>query len=127
MQRFLEEVLPEWDEAGLSMGAWNPKVDMFWKEDHFIVEAELPGVKKEDIDVRVEDHRLILRGESHEEKKTSDESYFRHERRMGNFLRSLMLPNDVSAEKVDAAYKDGVLRLTFPMREEVKAKKIAVK
>lgn len=127
MEQFFEDALDEQENGGLSLGAWNPRVNMYEKADNIIVDAELPGIKKEDIDVRVEDHRLTIRGERKEEKETKEEDYYRKERTYGSFMRSFTLPTSVAADKVDASYKDGVLHLTLPKTAEAKGKHITVK
>lgn len=127
MEQFFDEALGEQEDGGLSLGAWNPRVNMYEKDDYIVVEAELPGIKKDDIDVRVEDHRLTLRGERKEEKETKKEDYFRKERLYGSFMRSITLPSSVDVDKIDASYKDGVLHLTLPKTTEAKGKHIAIK
>jgi HSP20 family protein len=127
MERFIEDAFREDEEGGLSLGSWSPRVNVYEKDDKIIVDAELPGMKREEIDVRVEDHRLIIHGERKEEKETKKEEYYRKERLYGSFTRSLILPSGISTEKVDATYKDGVLHLTLPKTAEAKAKHIAVK
>ena len=127
MEQFLEEALRDDEDGAVTLGAWNPRVNIYEKGDDIIVDAELPGLKKEDIDVRVEDHRLTVRGERKEEKETKKENYYRKERFHGSFVRSLMLPSDVATDKVDATYKDGVLQLTLPKTDEAKGKHITVK
>lgn len=126
MERLFEDVLAEREGEGL-LGTWNPRVNMYEKGDELVVEAELPGVKKEDIEVRLEDRQLILRGECKEEKETKDDDFYRRERRYGSFTRSLALPSTVAADKVEASYKDGILRLTLPKTEEAKGKQILIK
>lgn len=127
MEQFFEDALIEREDGGLSLGAWNPKVNMYDKGDKILVDAELPGLKKEDIDVRVEDHRLTLRGERKEEKETKNEDYYRRECSYGSFTRSLVLPSSVATDKVEATYKDGVLHLALPKTDEAKGNRIAVK
>ena len=127
MEQLFGDALEEDENGGLTLGAWNPRVNMYQKDDDIVIDAELPGVKKEDIDVTVEDHRLTVRGERKEEKESKKEAYYRKERSYGSFVRTLTLPNNVATDKVDATYKDGVLHMTLPMTEEAKGKHIAVK
>jgi HSP20 family protein len=126
VERLFDDLMAEREGEGL-LGTWNPRVNMYEKGDNLIVEAELPGVKKEDIDVRLEDRQLTLRGECREEKETKEDDYFRRERRYGSFTRSLTLPSSVTGDKVEASYKDGILRLTLPKTEEAKGKQIPIK
>ena len=127
MEQLFEDSLAEREDGGLSFGAWNPRVNMYEKGDNILIDAELPGLRKEDIDVSIEDHRLTLRGERKEEKETKEEDFYRRERSYGSFTRSLNLPNSVATNKVEASYKDGVLHVKLPKTEQAKGKHIAVK
>src|SRR5882724_2041893 len=114
-------------EEGIGRGAWNPSVDIFENKDHIVLEAELPGMNREDFDLSVENNVITLRGERRFEKKEDSDNYHRVERAYGSFLRSFTLPNTVSAEGANADYRNGVLRVTLPKREETKARRIEVK
>lgn len=107
---------------------WAPAVDIYEDEKEIVIKAELPEVKEEDIDVRVEDGQLTIKGErkfEHEEKK---ENYHRVERRYGSFQRTFALPDTVDAEHVNAKYDKGVLKVTLPKAEKPKnARTIPVK
>jgi HSP20 family protein len=92
-----------------------------------VVKMWLPGVKPEDIQVSVTNGVLTIRGEVKEEKEEKEKTYHLRERRYGSFSRSVSLPNDVSADKADADFENGVLTLTLPKAEEAKAKTITVK
>lgn len=127
MEQLFGDAFDEEDNGGMALGAWNPRVNMYEKGDNIVIDAELPGIKKEDIDVTVEDHRLTLRGERKEEKETKKEDYYRKERSYGSFARSFMLPSNIAANKVDASYKDGVLHVTLPKTTEAQGKHISVK
>jgi HSP20 family protein len=106
---------------------WTPAVDIFEDKDKYIVKAEIPGMKREDIDVSLDGHTLTLSGErKHEEEKTEGENY-RSERYFGRFQRSITLPSEVKTDNIEAAYKDGVLTVTLPKSEEAKPKQIQVK
>jgi HSP20 family protein len=113
-------------EAELSTRAWAPAVDIFETENNIVMKAELPGVEPKDVEVRVEDNTLYLKGERKFEKETKEENYHRIERSYGSFARSFALPNSIDAEKVAAEYKDGLLTLTLPKREEAKPKTIKI-
>jgi len=105
---------------------WAPAVDLYEDKDNVIVKAELPGMKKEDIDVSLHDGTLTISGERKlEEEKTEGETY-RSERFYGRFQRSVLLPTAVLPDKVNAAYKDGILTITLPKSEEAKPKQIEV-
>ena len=127
MEQIFGDTFGEEEDGGMALGAWNPRVNMYEKGDNILIDAELPGIKKEDIDVTVEEHQVTLRGERKEEKETKKEEYYRKERLYGSFARSFTLPSNVAADKVDATYKDGVLHVTLPKTEEAKGKHISVK
>jgi len=112
----------------LSFADWAPSVDIEEEEDKYLIKADLPGVDKKDIDVKLENGVLSIRGEKQTEKETGKGSKrHRTERFHGTFARSFTLPDAVKADKVDASYKDGVLSLTIPKAEEAKPKSIDIK
>jgi len=105
---------------------WSPTVDISETGDEVIVKAEVPGMTKEDISVFLQDNVLTLRGEKKQEKEEKEKTFHRVERSYGSFVRSFTLPTLVQADKVKAAYKDGVLQITLPKAEEVKPKEISI-
>jgi HSP20 family protein len=107
-------------------GQWAPSVDIFENDGNLVLKAELPGIEPKDVDVRVENNVLTLRGERKFESEVKREKYHRVERAYGTFSRSFTLPNVVDTEKIKADYKDGVLQVTLPQREEAKPKQIQV-
>ena len=107
-------------------GAWNPRVDIFENKNHLVLEAELPGMNRDDFEISIENNVVTLKGERKFEKKTDDDNYHRVERSYGAFTRSFTLPQTVSAEGAKAEFKDGILHVTLPKREETKARKIEV-
>ncbi len=113
-------------EEGIGRGAWNPSVDIYENKEHIVLEAELPGMNREDFELSVENNVITLRGERQFEKKEETDNYHRVERSYGSFTRSFTLPQTVSAEGATAEYRNGVLRVTLPKREETKARKIAI-
>ena len=113
-------------EEDSSTGAWAPPVDIFENADNIVLKAELPGIDPKDVEIRVEDNTLYLKGERKFEKEVKEENYHRVERSYGVFARSFSLPNSIDAEKVAADYKDGLLTLTMPKREEAKPKTIKI-
>jgi len=113
-------------DTPISTTAWNPSVDIFENDNEVIVKAELPGMNAKDIEVRLENNVLLLKGERHFEKEAKEENYHRIEREYGTFSRSFALPNLVNAEKVIAEYKDGVLKIVLPKKEEIKPKPIKI-
>ena len=114
-----------WDSP-LSTTAWNPSVDVFENDNEVVFKAELPGMNAKDIDVKLENNILTLKGERRFEKETKEENYHRIEREYGTFSRSFALPTAVNGEKVTAEYKDGVLKVTLPKKEEIKSKPIKI-
>ena len=108
-------------------GDWTPAVDIYQTVKHeVVIKAELPDTKKEDISVTFENNVLTLKGERKLEQEAKRESYQRIERRYGSFSRSFTLPSTVDASQISASYKDGVLTVTLPQREEARAKQISI-
>lgn len=105
---------------------WSPRVDVIETDDEVIVEAELPGVKKEDVSVTITDNVLTIKGEKRREREEKAGSYHRVERAYGSFQRSFTLPATVQADKAKATFKDGVLRVTIPKTEEARPKEIKI-
>jgi HSP20 family protein len=105
---------------------WTPPIEMFEKEDKFIVRAELPGMKKEEIDVSIVGDTLTIKGERKAETEVKEENYYCCERCYGSFLRSITLPTAIDIKKVEANYQNGVLELVLPKALEVKPQKIEV-
>jgi HSP20 family protein len=108
--------------------AWAPRIDVYEKDNAVIVKAELPGLKKEDVQVELDDGTLVIRGESKAESEVKDENYYRIERSFGSFYRRMALPFEVKPEQIQATMKDGVLEVRIPKPAETKpeAKKISV-
>jgi HSP20 family protein len=105
---------------------WMPAVDVFDKEDKFIVKAELPGMKEEDIDVSVVGDTLSIRGEKKTETEVSNEDYYQSECSYGSFYRSIPIPSNVDATKIEASFEDGVLEVALPKSAKVRPKKVSV-
>jgi HSP20 family protein len=106
--------------------AWAPALDVREDKDNFVIRAELPGLKREEIEVSLQDGALVISGERKFEKTEEGVEVHRQERYYGKFQRALTLPEPVAADKVKADYKDGVLTVTLPKTEEAKPKKIDV-
>lgn len=104
-----------------------PAIDVYEDKDDIVVKAELPGMTKDDVQVKLSDHLLTIKGEKRKEEEIKEENYYRSERAYGSFVRSLELPKDVHPEKVKAAFKNGVLEIRLPKTEEAKTKEITVK
>jgi HSP20 family protein len=106
--------------------AWAPVLDVREDADNFVIRAELPGLKREDIEVSLQDGALVISGERKVEEKQEGVEIHRQERFYGKFQRALTLPEPVAADKVKAQYTDGVLTVTLPKTEEAKPKQIDV-
>ncbi|HUE57455.1 MAG TPA: Hsp20/alpha crystallin family protein [Candidatus Udaeobacter sp.] len=112
------------EESNLT--AWAPSVDIYETEQELVVKADLPDVDPKDLDIRVENNILTIRGERKFEKKVNEENYLRVERSYGAFARSFTLANTINSEAIKADYHNGVLTLSIPKREEAKPKQIKV-
>ena len=125
IDRLFESPLGETRTSHLLSG-WTPALDVYEEKDHFTVKAELPGMKKEDIEVSFHDGGLSISGERKSETKHEDAEAYRAERFFGRFQRTVTLPTPVAVDKAKASYKDGVLTVTLPKTEEAKPKHIDV-
>ena len=126
MARLFGDVYLRDEDTGFR-GNWTPAVDIFETDSHDLVpRAELPGMTREDIEVTVENNTLVLKGTKKFDSEVKDENYRRIERSYGSFHRSFTLPNTVDAAKVSADYKNGVLTVKLPFREEAKPRTINV-
>ena len=126
-ERYLEDFFgrPMWRLPAEERG-WMPALDVFEKGDKFVVKAELPGMKEEDIDVSVVGNTLMIKGEKKTESEVKETDYYRSERAYGSFYRSVPLPSTVDADKIKADFEDGVLEVSLPKSAAIKPKKIAV-
>ena len=121
---FNESFRTHGEESALT--TWAPAVDIYETPNELVVKADLPDVNEKDIDVRVENNLLTIRGERKFEKSVSEENFLRVERAYGSFSRSFSLPNTLNAEAIAAEYKSGVLTVTLPKREETKPRQVKV-
>ncbi|HEX9018561.1 MAG TPA: Hsp20/alpha crystallin family protein [Anaerolineaceae bacterium] len=106
---------------------WSLPLDVMETGDGYVVEATVPGIKPEDLEITYNNGTLTIRGETKAENEQKEGKYHLRERRYGTFVRSIALPTDVKADSIEANYKDGVLSLKLPKTEEVKPKRIAIK
>src|SRR6201986_2388498 len=113
-------------ERASNLTSWAPAVDIYENEHELVVKADLPGVEAKDLDIRVENNILSIRGERRFEKKVNEDNYLRIERAYGSFSRSFSLSNTVNPDGIKADYQNGVLTLNVPKREEAKPKQIKV-
>src|SRR5579872_3010053 len=121
---FNESFRNQAEESALT--TWAPAVDIYETPNELVVKADLPDVDEKEIDVRVENNLLTIRGERKFEKSVSEENYLRVERTYGSFSRSFSLPNTVNPEAIRAEYKNGVLTVNLPKREESKPRQVKV-
>lgn len=106
---------------------WMPALEMYEKEDKFVVRTELPGMKKEEIDISVLGDTLTIKGERKAESEVKDDDYYRCEMCYGKFSRAITLPSSVQTSKVEASYDNGILEIILPRATEAKPKKVEVK
>ncbi len=113
-----------WWPRSIESGVIVPNIDMYDRKNEVVLEAELPGVDKNDIDVSVTEDTLTLRGEIKRDEDVKDQDYYTFERSYGSFNRSISLPSVVDTEKAKASFKNGVLEIVLPKKEEAKPKEI---
>jgi HSP20 family protein len=127
MNRLFDDAGRGWrSEEPAATTSWSPSVDIFETEGEIVVKAELPGMDRKDIALHLENNVLSLRGERRFVKETKEENYHRIERSYGNFSRSFSIPATVDEEKIRADYKDGVLKIILPKKEQAKPKQIKI-
>ncbi len=127
MDRLFAESFVRPGAAFPDVGMEGPAVDMYQTDEEIVVKAAIPGIKPEDIDISVTGDLLTIKGELKQEDKVDEGNYIRQERRFGQFVRELTLPNQVNADNAKADFEHGVLTLHLPKAEEVKPKSIKVK
>jgi len=126
IDRLFEIPLSELARTSQLLSGWTPALDMHEDKENVIVQVELPGMKKEDIDISLHDGCLSISGERKSDETHRDSDVYREERFVGRFQRTVELPAPVASDKVKAQYKDGVLTVTLPKTEEAKPKQIQV-
>ncbi len=114
------------DEQGLLQGTWAPSVDIYENENELVLTAEVPGIEDKDIEIKIEDNTLTLKGERTLDKETKEENFHRIERSYGSFYRSFALPHNVDLEKIRAEHQHGVLKITMPKRQDAKSRKVTI-
>jgi len=113
-------------DEGAAHDTWTPSIDIYENKDRIMLDAEMPGMKREDFDLTIEQHVLTLHGKRRFEKSDEADTYHQVERSYGTFSRSITLPQTISEESVTAEYENGVLHITLAKREELKARRIEV-
>lgn len=125
LNRLFDNTFPnKGDESALT--AWVPAVDVYETEDELVIKTDLPEISEKDLDVRVENNRMTIRGERKFEQEAKEDNYLQMERAYGSFSRSFSLPNTVNTEAIRAEYKNGVLTVTLPKRAESKPKQVKI-
>src|ERR1700737_4083756 len=124
VNRLFEDTLTRGRSGQADLATWAPAVDIYETETELVVKADLPDLEEKDIDVRVENNTLTIRGERKFEKEVNEDNYLRVERAYGSFTRTFSLPNTVSSESIRAEYRNGVLTLHMAKLEESKPKQI---
>jgi len=126
VNRLFEDSFSRSRSGHAELASWAPAVDVYETENELVVKADLPDVQEKDIDVRVENNTLTIRGERKFSNEVQDDNYLRVERAFGTFSRSFSLPNTVNTEAIKADYRNGVLSVRMPKREETKPKQIKI-
>jgi HSP20 family protein len=127
VNRVFGDLSRRFDDDVTARGAWVPPVDIYENDQHeLVLKAELPDLKREDIDIRVENNALTLSGQKKAEEEVNEDRYHRIERTYGHFSRTFSLPNTVDTGKIAAEYKNGVLTVRLPQREDARPKQIQV-
>jgi HSP20 family protein len=125
-RRAWSDALQNLDSEGAAVGAWTPSVDIFEDENNFVIKLELPEIKREDVKVTLDKNVLTISGERRLENEEKRDHYHRVERNYGQFFRSFTLSPNTNVEAISAEFKEGVLRLLVPKKEEAKPKQIQV-
>ncbi len=127
VNRMFRDLIPRrfYEETPLT-GGWEPAVDVYETDKSFVLKAELPEVKEEDVHVNIEGNILTITGERRREEEIKEDHYHRTERFYGTFTRTFAIPDTVDREGIKAAFKGGVMKLTLPKKEEVKPKEIKI-
>ena len=132
MRKEMDRLWDSFFEGGLRRraeggGEWLPSLDVSETKNELVVKAEVPGMDPKDIDISLSDGMLTIKGEKKQEKEEKEADYHLVERSYGAFTRSVQLPKEVQSEKINASYKNGILKITLPKSEEAKKKEIKIK
>ena len=127
MNRLFEDAFTSrGEEKDLVASSWSPSVDIFETENEIVLTAEVPGVDEKNIEIKLEDNTLSLKGERNFEKETKEENYHRIERSYGSFYRSFTLPRNIDQDNIKAESENGILRISMPKKPELKPKKVKI-
>lgn len=123
---FDDTVTARGEDKDMITSSWSPAVDIYETENELVLSAEVPGIDEKDIEIKIDDGTLSIRGERKFEKETKEENYHRIERAYGSFFRSFSLPNYIDQEGIRAEHEDGVLKIHMPKRAESKPKTVKI-
>lgn len=127
MNRLFEEaVTSRGEEKDMVSSSWTPHVDIYETEHELVLSAELPGIEEKDIEIKLEDNTLTLKGDRNFEKETKEENYHRIERAYGSFYRSFSLPPYIDQDSIKAEHENGVLKIVMPKKPELKPRSVKV-
>jgi len=127
MNRLFEDSLAQkGEDKDRFTSNWAPAVDIYETANELVLTAEVPGIDEKDIEIKVEDNTLTLKGERKFEKETKEENFHRIERSYGSFFRAFSLPNSVDPDRIQAEHENGVLRVVMPKRQELKPKTVKI-
>jgi HSP20 family protein len=126
MTRLIDETLSRIWKEEVVRGVWSPPVDILERGDELVLKVDLPEVSQSEIEIRVEENTLIIQGERRFIKEISEENYIQIERPYGTFRRTFTIPRTIDQEGIKASYKDGVLRVVLPKKQEIPPKQIVV-
>ncbi len=127
MNRMFEDVFSGRNEdRELQAGTWAPSVDIFETENELVLTAEIPGIDEKDVEIKVEDNTLSIKGERKFEKETKEENFHRIERSYGSFYRAFTLPSSVDPERIQAEQENGVLKISMPKKQELKPRTVKI-
>jgi HSP20 family protein len=135
LERMRREMDRLWDsffegkpaKRGEEAGEWLPTLDVSETKNELVIRAEIPGIDPKDIDISLVNDILTVKGEKKQEKEEKDENYHLIERSYGSFSRTIRLPKEVQSDKINASYKNGILKVALPKSEEAKKKEIKIK
>jgi HSP20 family protein len=119
VDRLFDELIHRrWKGSRSTTEEWSPQLDLYETDTEFVLEVDLPGVKKQEVSVEVEENYLVLQGRRAAERRRTEGNFHYHERRSGQFLRRLLLPTSVNREQIRAEFRNGVLRVSFPKMQK---------
>ncbi|SNZ06525.1 HSP20 family protein [Persephonella hydrogeniphila] len=127
LNKVFNELVPTPKSEVAEVTTWNPRVDIYEKDNKLIIEAEIPGAKKEDVEVKIKDNAVVIKGEVKREEEEKEKTYYRSERFYGVFERVIPLPVEVKTEEAKATFENGILKIEIPKVSEEKEVKIEVK